>query len=881
MSLIEIYNNTDNTHRQELFYEYLKKSGLKESSSKQYAMSHPRNEVILTAVNEIARKNSLFEVVDLIQIQNIYNKVKDTEANKTVNNALSATIFNYKKFLDYLETDASLESSNTVRNTPLSLYKQDLPTFWENEKFKWEAVKQFQDNWDVDAENFGEMFRNATSKHHNLLASMNYLPVAMILNFAEYDQERTRNMFRMLYDENKNLAERINYFTNESEAIRKTHDSEWRNHYQDLRAISVYLLFRYPEKYYIYKFKELKKTVEILGDDFSFKKEKKDNGTFYESCVDYLNGLCARLVADDELQAMMQERLDDDDACYNDMARHITTTDFFFYVGKRLDVKRLNPNVTDMDVKTEDNQLIESPNTTPSIWVYSPGEGARKWQECLDEGVMLLGWDEMENFNDYDTRQDVVERLREVYGNTENAYTNDSLAIWQFCREMRPGDIVYVKRGMTLIVGRGVVKGGYVYNGERYEYKNSRAVEWTHFGEWEYPKKLPMKTLTRVNDYKEMIERIEGLFDPQEKVEQIPFKMATIIDSIKETGLLYEDKLIQRYVCSLMTKPFVILSGLAGSGKTQLALAFARILSEDVSQQLCVVPVGADWTNREPLLGYPNALKQGEYVQPESGALQVMMRAQRNPNKPYFLVLDEMNLSYVERYFADFLSALESRQEIPLWEKPDECDSEVPAKIGLPKNLFIIGTINVDETTYMFSPKVLDRANVIEFKISENEMEKFLKQDMNVDVQAADGLCSNMGQDFVGKSTMKDSDSSELAQRTLIDFFKELKKVNAEFGYRSATEIYRFIANAKACAEGMTEDEILDAAIVQKLLPKLHGSRKKLEPSLWGLCMQNGHATETITRDNVEFAKFPESADKIQRMMQTAFDNGFASFSEA
>ena len=581
---------------------------------------------------------------------------------------------------------------------------------------------------------------------------------------------------------------------------------------------------------------------------------------------------------------MMHERLDNDDACYNDDARHITTTDFFFYVGKRLDMKRLNRESTDANVDIDDNTDVESPNDTPSIWVYSPGEGARKWQECLDENVMLLGWDDMENFRDYETRQDIVERLREVYGNTENAYTNDSLAIWQFCREMRPGDIVYVKRGLTLIVGRGVVKGGYTYNGERYEYKNSRAVEWTHSGEWEYPKKLPMKTLTRINDYKEMVERLEGLFDPQEIIEQLSFNMPTVIEGIKKTGLLYEDKLIKRYACSLMTKPFVILSGLAGSGKTQLALAFARVMSEDVKQQLCVVPVGADWTNREPLLGYPNALKQGEYMLPESGALQIMMRALRNPQKPYFLVLDEMNLSYVERYFADFLSALESHEEIPLWEKPDECDSEVPAKIALPRNLFIIGTINVDETTYMFSPKVLDRANVIEFKISDDEMDRFLKQNMNIDVQAADGLCANMGQDFVAKSTKKDTESSELAQKTLCDFFKVLKKVNAEFGYRSATEIYRFIANAKACAEGMTEDEILDAAIVQKLLPKLHGSRKKLEPALkalWGLSMQNEHTTEAITRDNVAFAKFPEAADKVQRMMQTALDNGFTSFAEA
>lgn len=371
---------------------------------------------------------------------------------------------------------------------------------------------------------------------------------------------------------------------------------------------------------------------------------------------------------------------------------------------------------------------------------------------------------------------------------------------------------------------------------------------------------------------------------PSTNVRRTSFGINNIISAIKQTGLLYEDRLIQRYACSLMTKPFVILSGLAGSGKTQLALAFARVMSEDVEQQMCVVPVGADWTNREPLLGYPNALKPTEYMEPESGVLQIMMRAQRNPQKPYFLVLDEMNLSYVERYLADILSALESHQEIPLWEKDEDSESDVPAKIALPKNLFITGTINVDETTYMFSPKVLDRANVIEFKITDKEMEIFLKQDKTIDIHAADGECASMGQDFVNKAIAKETDNSELAQETLIKFFRELKKVNAEFGYRSATEIYRFIANAKACAEGMTEDEILDAAIVQKLLPKLHGSRKKLEPALkalWGLCMMDSHTTEAIMRKNLDYAKFPESADKIQRMMQTALDNGFTSFAEA
>ena len=146
---------------------------------------------------------------------------------------------------------------------------------------------------------------------------------------------------------------------------------------------------------------------------------------------------------------------------------------------------------------------------------------------------------------------------------------------------------------------------------------------------------------------------------------------------------------------------------------------------------MCVVSVGADWTNREPLLGFPNALQLDQYVKPESGVLDLLIEANRTENaeKPFFLILDEMNMSYVERYFSDFLSAMESHEPISLWKGMVEVETidYVPQKVALPKNLFIIGTINVDETTYMFSPKVLDRANVIEFKIASEDKPRWYK----------------------------------------------------------------------------------------------------------------------------------------------------------
>lgn len=366
----------------------------------------------------------------------------------------------------------------------------------------------------------------------------------------------------------------------------------------------------------------------------------------------------------------------------------------------------------------------------------------------------------------------------------------------------------------------------------------------------------------------------------KQKNNQHGFSIDSIINSILSTGLIYSPTLIKRLAYSLMAKPFVILSGLAGSGKTQLALAFAKCLSENIEEQVCTVSIGADWTNREPLLGYPNALKNDEYVLPESGVLQLLMRANKNQDKPYFLILDEMNLSVVERYFADFLSAMESGEPIKLWDNESEA---VPKEIALPKNVFIIGTINVDETTYMFSPKVLDRANVIEFKIAPDEMAQYLNETKDIHLENAYSACADMAADFVNKAKSQIQIDNADEKSVLLSFFTELKKVNAEFGYRTVNEISRYLHFADE-KDGLEKEKAIDTAILQKLLPKLHGSAKKLKKVLepmWQLCQKNGVSKEIDVEFNATDFKYPESAEKIKRMYHAVVDNGFTSFAEA
>jgi 5-methylcytosine-specific restriction protein B len=371
---------------------------------------------------------------------------------------------------------------------------------------------------------------------------------------------------------------------------------------------------------------------------------------------------------------------------------------------------------------------------------------------------------------------------------------------------------------------------------------------------------------------------------------------------LKDAGkqnLIFSSLLMKRYIASLATKPFVIFTGLSGSGKTKLAQTFAKWICES-DEQYKIVPVGADWTNREPLLGYPNSLDSSKFVLPDNGALDLILAAIENANgknlkdcKPYFLILDEMNLSHVERYFADFLSAMESKEAVSLYSgnaRYDENQRPIPNSIKLPPNLFLVGTVNIDETTYMFSPKVLDRANTIEFRVDKNDIIQFFESQLIFSSNSLNGLGSSFCEEFMS-FVSSDIPGNQEFEMQLLDFFKVLQPIGAEFGYRTANEMNRLIAKIKAIGLDRNEHPI-DIAVMQKLLPKLHGSRTKLNkvlPILASLCFKScsQENSKTLLDEIKTEGKLisgnpilPISFAKIARMYISAQENGFASFAE-
>lgn len=314
----------------------------------------------------------------------------------------------------------------------------------------------------------------------------------------------------------------------------------------------------------------------------------------------------------------------------------------------------------------------------------------------------------------------------------------------------------------------------------------------------------------------------------------------------------------RRYITSLLAKPFVILIGNSGTGKTRISKQFAEYLeweSDEGKKNWVIIPVGADWTDNTKILGYYNPLAEdgnGKYE--KTKIVELIEEANRHKEIPYFVILDEMNLSHVERYFSDFLSHMETP------DTPFELEGYT-RRLDYPENMFVVGTVNIDETTYMFSPKVLDRANVIEFKpqkedvfkvfsaagtvgkmvpVNDGSAQAFLKlaKEIRTGKFAVDEDLTHYYTDVDGDFTGSNLDYVE---GVFSDIYEIVQKYDFEFAFRTVKEIRNYIAAAYELLE-KTEfnlNQIIDEQLLQKILPKIHGNKKEIGQmleELTGLC---------------------------------------------
>ena len=355
--------------------------------------------------------------------------------------------------------------------------------------------------------------------------------------------------------------------------------------------------------------------------------------------------------------------------------------------------------------------------------------------------------------------------------------------------------------------------------------------------------------------------------------------LAYIQQYISMQGFTYDNKLIENFYLSLKSKPFVILAGTSGTGKTRLV----RLFAEAIGAEYNLVSVRPDWSDGSDLFGHYDL--SGRFI--EGPVCTSFRHAYETPDKPVFLCLDEMNLARVEYYLSDFLSVIETREKMQTGKIVTTSIAQY--ENGIPDNLYIVGTVNMDETTFPFSKKVLDRANTIEFSYV-NLIPSFDYTWEETDSLELPNSFLKTEYLVLGRDCISDQEYVREICNELQSINDILLKANAHVGYRVRDEIVFYILNNKVQGELLTYEEAMDNEIMQKILPRIQGSSASVRDMLCELFMhcaadmtQKTGNTDSekmykILGDTSIGCRYRKSAEKIALMVRRFEDDGFTSY---
>ena len=326
---------------------------------------------------------------------------------------------------------------------------------------------------------------------------------------------------------------------------------------------------------------------------------------------------------------------------------------------------------------------------TKHYWIYSPGDNASNWEEFYNSGIMVIKWD-IGDYEDYTTKNEMKQKMKELY-DPSKSYMNAAHATWQFANEMKQGDIVFAKKGMHQLVGRGVVVSDYLYEDNQPDgFKNLRKVDWTHKGEWTHPGQAVMKALTDITPYTEYVEKLNALFDneveddaEETEVELKPYTKDDFLTDVYISDINYQD------LTSLIRKKMnVILQGAPGVGKTWAAkrLAYSMMGVKD-PKRVMLIQFHQSYSYEDFIMGFRPSengfqLKQGAFY-------SFCKTAEVDSDNDYFFIIDEINRGNLSKIFGELFMLIEADKrgnELLLLYKEE--------KFSVPKNIYIIGTMN-------------------------------------------------------------------------------------------------------------------------------------------------------------------------------------------
>ena len=327
-------------------------------------------------------------------------------------------------------------------------------------------------------------------------------------------------------------------------------------------------------------------------------------------------------------------------------------------------------------------------------WLYAPGRQASEWEDFYNAGIMAINF-EGGDLSSYSSKKEISEKLSEIKG-SDSSYTNIAQTSWQFVNEIKPGDVIFVKNGLHEIVGRGIVEGDYEYDGAREAFQHIRKMKWTHKGEWEFPgKQAAMKTLTDITKMTEQVEKISALFidetgevveDPEAKYEEYTR------DDFFDDVFLKDTEEYDTLVGLLRYKKNLILQGAPGVGKTHIAkrLAYSMMGVKDDSR-IAMIQFHQSYSYEDFIMGFRPSTddSENEFELKNGVFYDFCKKAEEDNENEYFFIIDEINRGNISKIFGELFMLIESdkrgEQVQLLYQKE---------KFSIPKNLYIIGTMN-------------------------------------------------------------------------------------------------------------------------------------------------------------------------------------------
>ena len=558
--------------------------------------------------------------------------------------------------------------NKSILEKVLAQYKQDFVlTQWKNENYKWKAVKQFQDNWDVNASDFSEMLSRSLEKTYNLLASANNFPKGMMSEFAKAAPEEVRAMFIALFDESRDVFERMDEFKHQSSVLLEKYGNGAAQHYQYENAISTYLWLRYPDKYYIYKFSEVKTVASELESDYQFRK-----GAYAENIRNFLNlydEISAALKEDAELVNLLHSHLTDD--CYPDPELKTLTIDVGFYISRVF----LQKNI---DAPTRPSLNYAVPSVEEANLPLHDDEKCNYWWLNANPKI----W----SFSDIAVGETQAYTLYNENGNKRRIFQN--------FLDAKVGDVVigYESNPVRQIVAIGRVSAE--QDGEKLFFEKVETLsspidyavlkECPELENMEYFRN-PQGSLFKLtrSEYEFILDMIR---------EENPIVTASSSDAYTKDDFLNEvymtEERYETLVNVLRNKKNIILQGAPGVGKTFAARRLAwSMMGEKDDSRIEFVQFHQNYSYEDFMMGYKPVeegfeLKYGIFY-------RFCQKAANQPDKEFFFNIDEINRGNMSKIFGELLMLIEKDYR---GTKMTLAYNGLP--FSVPKNLYIIGMMN-------------------------------------------------------------------------------------------------------------------------------------------------------------------------------------------